>query len=93
MLYMVEMLKSQEVDLVVTTNRPDDFECLNLGTSPTHWYCAARIYPAKGRPVPLVLLDDQPVSRYRAGDVECRTDPVASGLCRFNIAYLRSARR
>lgn len=39
--YMVDMLKSQEVDLVVTTNRPGDFECLNLRTSPTHWYCAA----------------------------------------------------
>jgi DNA-binding transcriptional LysR family regulator len=56
--YMVEMLKSQEVDLVVTTNRPDDFECLNLRTSPTHWYCAAEYILQKGEPVPLVLLDD-----------------------------------
>ena len=56
--YMVEMLKSQEVDLVVTTNRPGDFECLNLRTSPTHWYCAAEYILQKGEPVPLVLLDD-----------------------------------
>ncbi len=56
--YMVDMLKSQEVDLVVTTNRPGDFECLNLRTSPTHWYCAAEYILQKGEPVPLVLLDD-----------------------------------
>lgn len=39
--YMADMLKSQEVDLMVTTNRPDTFKALNLRTSPTHWYCAA----------------------------------------------------
>jgi DNA-binding transcriptional LysR family regulator len=47
----------RKVDLVVTTHRPGQFDCLTLRTSPTHWYCAAE-YAAKREPVPLVLLDD-----------------------------------
>lgn len=39
--FMVEMLKENEVDLVVTTHRPGQYDCLTLRTSPTHWYCAA----------------------------------------------------
>ena len=56
--FMLDMLKSQEVDLIVTTNRPGSFESLTLRTSPTHWYCAAEYVLQKGEPVPLVLLDD-----------------------------------
>ncbi|VEB50089.1 NADH dehydrogenase operon transcriptional regulator [Salmonella enterica subsp. enterica serovar Havana] len=56
--YMVDMVKSQEVDLVVTTNQPHSLDCLNLRTSPTHWYCAAEYVLQRGEPVPLVLLDD-----------------------------------
>ncbi|MDU1757024.1 MAG: transcriptional regulator LrhA, partial [Citrobacter sp.] len=56
--FMLDMLKSQEVDLIVTTNRPGPFESLTLRTSPTHWYCAAEYVLQKGEPVPLVLLDD-----------------------------------
>jgi hypothetical protein len=39
--FMVEMLNENKVDLVVTTHRPGQFDCLTLRTSPTHWYCAA----------------------------------------------------
>ena len=56
--FMVEMLKENKVDLVVTTHRPGQFDCLTLRTSPTHWYCAAEYVLQKGEPVPLVLLDD-----------------------------------
>jgi DNA-binding transcriptional LysR family regulator len=56
--FMVEMLKDLEVDLVVTTHRPGQFDCLTLRTSPTHWYCAAEYVLQKGEPIPLVLLDD-----------------------------------
>ncbi|EGM7732112.1 transcriptional regulator LrhA [Escherichia albertii] len=56
--YMAEMLKSQEVDLIVTSHRPDNFKSLNLRTSPTHWYCAAEYVLQKGEAIPLVLLDD-----------------------------------
>ncbi|EGQ5285519.1 transcriptional regulator LrhA [Enterobacter hormaechei] len=56
--FMVEMLKENEVDLVVTTHRPGQFDCLTLRTSPTHWYCAAEYVLQKGEPIPLVLLDD-----------------------------------
>lgn len=56
--FMVEMLKENEVDLVVTTHRPGQYGCLTLRTSPTHWYCAAEYVLQKGEPIPLVLLDD-----------------------------------
>ncbi len=56
--FMVEMLKKNEVDLVVTTHRPGQFDCLTLRTSPTHWYCAAEYVLQQGEPIPLVLLDD-----------------------------------
>ncbi len=56
--FMIEMLKENEVDLVVTTHRPGQFDCLTLRTSPTHWYCAAEYVLQQGEPVPLVLLDD-----------------------------------
>lgn len=56
--FMVEMLKENEVDLVVTTHRPGQFDSLTLRTSPTHWYCAAEYVLQKGEPIPMVLLDD-----------------------------------
>lgn len=56
--FMVEMLKENEFDLVVTTHRPGQYDCLTLRTSPTHWYCAAEYVLQKGEPIPLVLLDD-----------------------------------
>ncbi len=56
--FMVEMLKENEVDLVVTTHRPGQFDSLTLRTSPTHWYRAAEYVLQKGEPIPLVLLDD-----------------------------------
>lgn len=56
--FMVEMLNAHEVDLVVTTHRPGQFDCLTLRTSPTHWYCAAEYVLQKGEAIPLVLLDD-----------------------------------
>ena len=56
--FMVDMLNDNKVDLVVTTHRPGQFDCLTLRTSPTHWYCAAEYVLQKGEPVPLVLLDD-----------------------------------
>ncbi len=56
--FMVEMLKENEVDSVVTTHRLSQYDCLTLRTSPTHWYCAAEYVLQKGEPIPLVLLDD-----------------------------------
>ena len=56
--FMIELLNENKVDLVVTTHRPGQFNCLTLRTSPTHWYCAAEYVLQKGEPIPLVLLDD-----------------------------------
>ncbi|MCL5498201.1 transcriptional regulator LrhA [Escherichia coli] len=53
-----DRLKEDDVDLVVTTNRPGEFNCLTLRTSPTHWYCSAEFVLQKGEAVPLVLLDE-----------------------------------
>ncbi|MGG5836111.1 transcriptional regulator LrhA [Huaxiibacter chinensis] len=75
--FMVEMLKAHEVDLVVTTHRPGQFDCLTLRTSPTHWYCAAEYVLQKGEAIPLVLLDDP--SPFR--------DMVLSALNEANIPW------
>ncbi|WP_230350572.1 transcriptional regulator LrhA [Lelliottia sp. WAP21] len=75
--FMVEMLNAHEVDLVVTTHRPGQFDCLTLRTSPTHWYCAAEYVLQKGEAIPLVLLDDP--SPFR--------DMVLSALNEANIPW------
>lgn len=75
--FMVEMLKENEVDLVVTTHRPGQFDCLTLRTSPTHWYCAAEYVLQKGEAIPLVLLDEP--SPFR--------DMVLSALNEANIPW------
>ncbi|EML0037597.1 transcriptional regulator LrhA [Enterobacter roggenkampii] len=75
--FMVEMLNENKVDLVVTTHRPGQFDCLTLRTSPTHWYCAAEYVLQKGEPVPLVLLDD--LSPFR--------DMVLTALNEANIPW------
>ena len=75
--FMTEMLKENEVDLVVTTHRPGQFNCLTLRTSPTHWYCAAEYVLQQGEPIPLVLLDDP--SPFR--------DMVLSALNEANIPW------
>ena len=65
------------MDLVVTTHRPGQFDCLTLRTSPTHWYCAAEYVLQQGEPIPLVLLDDP--SPFR--------DMVLSALNEANIPW------
>lgn len=82
--FMVDMLQEQEVDLVVTTLRPGQFDCLTLRTSPTHWYCAAEYVLQKGEPVPLVLLDDP--SPFR--DIVLSTLNAAS--TPWRLAYVAS---
>ncbi len=87
--FMVEMLNEHKVDLVVTTHRPGQFDCLTLRTSPTHWYCAAEYVLQKGEPVPLVLLDDPSPFRdmvltaLNEANIPWR---LASGVCGFHAA-------
>lgn len=84
--FMAEMLKSQEVDLIVTTHRPETGNALNLRTSPTHWYCAAEYVLQRGEPVQLVLLDepspfrDMVLETLNAADIPWRLAYVASTL-------------
>lgn len=84
--FMVDMLQEQEVDLVVTTHRAGQFDCLTLRTSPTHWYCAAEFVLQRGEPVPLVLLDDPSpfrdivIATLNAANIPWRLAYVASTL-------------
>jgi len=55
---LVEMMEGQEVDLMLTTERPAQFACQMLRTSPTLWYCAAEFMLQKSEPIPLVILDE-----------------------------------
>ena len=62
--FMVDMLRRQDVDLIVTTfSAPEQFERFVLRTSPTLWYCSADFVLPSKEPVPLVLLDEP--SPYR----------------------------
>lgn len=87
--FMVEMLNENKVDLVVTTHRPGQFDCLTLRRSPTHWYCAAEYVLQKGEPVPLVLLDDPSPFRdmvltaLNEANIPWR---LASGVCSVHAA-------
>lgn len=84
--YIIDMLKEQDVDLVVTTHRPGAYECLTLRNSPTHWYCAAEYVLQKGEPIPLVLLDepssfrDMVINTLNAAQTPWRIAYVASTL-------------
>ena len=55
---IVEMMENQEVDLMLTTQRPAQFASQTLRTSPTLWYCAAEFILRKSEPIPLVILDE-----------------------------------
>ncbi len=61
--YIVEMLNSQELDLILTTSAPEWAESFVLRRSPTLWYCSADFIFPVGEPVPLVVLDEP--SPYR----------------------------
>jgi len=90
--YILEMLESNEVDLVVSTHRPAQFESLTLRRSPTHWYCAAEYVLQKGESLPLVLLEDPSVLRdtvihtLNAADIPWRIAYVASTLAAVKAA-------
>ncbi|WP_435952812.1 transcriptional regulator LrhA [Dryocola sp. BD626] len=90
--FMIEMLSQQEVDLVVTTSKPANFDSVILRTSPTLWYCAADYVFQKGEAVPLVLLDDPSpyrdmmLERLNAERIPWRISYVASTLAAVRAA-------
>lgn len=52
--YLMESLKSAELDMVIS-NRPDsEFDSLKLNTTPTVWLCGCSYVHDPGRPIPLV---------------------------------------
>ena len=81
---LVDMLRENEVDLLLATHCPDDYRSLTLRTSPTLWYCAADFVLQHGEPVPLVLLDDPSpfrdmvLSALDAASISWRLSYVAS---------------
>ncbi|MEY8711414.1 transcriptional regulator LrhA [Mangrovibacter phragmitis] len=90
--YIVEMLNSQELDLILTTSAPEWAESFVIRRSPTLWYCSADfIFPA-GEPVPLVVLDepgsyrDMIFKHLEHAQVDYRVAYVASTLAAVRAA-------
>lgn len=82
--FTLEMLNQQEVDLVVTTSKPTNFESIILRTSPTLWYCAADYVFQKGETVPLIVLDNP--SPYR----DMMLEQLNEARIPWRIAYVAS---
>ncbi|WP_342324286.1 transcriptional regulator LrhA [Kosakonia sp. BYX6] len=84
--------QDQDVDLVVTTTRSPQFDCLTLRTSPTHWYCSAEFVLQQGEAIPLVLLDepspfrDMVITALNNADIPWRLAYVASTLSAVKAA-------
>lgn len=62
--FMIDMLKTGEVDLAITTVDAEGHPHIVLRTSPTLWYCSADYRYQQGEPIPLVVLDEP--SPFRA---------------------------
>lgn len=62
--FMIDMLKSGEVDLAITTMDTAGHPHIVLRTSPTLWYCSADYHFQTEEPIPLVVLDEP--SPFRA---------------------------
>jgi len=90
--FILDMLENKEVDLVVSTHRPAQFDSLMLRRSPTHWYCAAEYVLQKGESLPLVLLEepsalrDTVIHTLNAADIPWRMAYVASTLAAVKAA-------
>ncbi|MBJ3814404.1 transcriptional regulator LrhA [Shimwellia pseudoproteus] len=82
--YLSEMLNDKEVNLVVTTTKPEGAESMVLRTSPTLWYCSADFSYQKGETVPLVLMDEP--SAYRGMII----DHLNANNIPWRIAYVAS---
>ncbi|WP_044172815.1 transcriptional regulator LrhA [Phytobacter massiliensis] len=82
----------EDMDLFLTTWRPENYTCLTLRTSPTHWYCAADFSLQKGEAVPLVLVNepgpyrDMVLSALHAAGISWRIAYVASSLAAVKAA-------
>ncbi|MFE4112180.1 transcriptional regulator LrhA [Kosakonia sp. YIM B13611] len=87
-----EREQAHDVDLVVTTHRSAQFDCLTLRTSPTHWYCSAEYVLQKSEAIPLVLLDepspfrDMVINSLNDADIPWRMAYVASTLSAVKAA-------
>ncbi|SEL77735.1 DNA-binding transcriptional regulator, LysR family [Kosakonia sacchari] len=87
-----DRLQDHDLDLVVTTHRYGQFDCLTLRTSPTHWYCSAEYVLQKGEAIPLVLLDepsafrDMVINALNSADIPWRMAYVASTLSAVKAA-------
>ena len=85
-------LQDHDLDLVVTTHRYGQFDCLTLRTSPTHWYCSAEYVLQKGEAIPLVLLEepssfrDMVINALNDADIPWRMAYVASTLSAVKAA-------
>ncbi|STB47865.1 NADH dehydrogenase operon transcriptional regulator [Citrobacter koseri] len=85
--FMVDMLKSQEVDLIVTTHRPGSFEFPEPAHIADTLVLRGGICATEGGTDPAgVVRRSQPVPRYRISDVECGEYSLAPCLCGLNVS-------
>lgn len=64
--FLMESLKTGELDLTVSTRADPSLEAVVLRTSPTVWVCAADYVFSPDRPVPLILADEHSLFRKLA---------------------------
>lgn len=89
---IVEMMESQEVDLMLTTQRPAQFASHMLRTSPTLWYCAAEFTLQKSEPIPLVILDEpSPFREMAIRTLDAAQIPWRLAYVASTLAAVRSA--
>ncbi len=61
--FLIEKLKSGDVDLAISTIDTSDHPRFKIRSSPTHWYAAEDYVLEKDAPVPLVVLNEPSIFR------------------------------
>lgn len=61
--FLIEKLKSGDVDLAISTIDTSEHPRIKIRTSPTHWYAAEDYVLERNVPVPLVVLDEPSIYR------------------------------
>lgn len=61
--FLMESLKSGEIDMAISNRVEDELEGVVLRTSPTVWLCSASYLHDPARPIPLILADGPSIFR------------------------------
>lgn len=61
--FLTAALRRGEIDMAISNRSEDEFEGLNLRSSPTVWLCAADYVLDRAQPIPLVMVDGPSIFR------------------------------